>query len=544
MKRIIRNVIFCTSLLLVGSACEEDAALLNPDVSHGKSTVTEESVTKLGSLNSVTLPNCEIVELRIGDPRLEGREEDDLGIEDEVYVVLTQPAEKDITLKIAMDEQYAEPGDNGSESQYSHDYVSAFLEVHNLIAVSNTMNNKSLGNELLIADGKEAIIKIKAGECQSEKVKLFFKRENLQNGRASLFPVCATDVDTDEIYGKIDYLINPQEETVRDGKKFTVVAYVDTEVMNPMIADQFIMEEKKMYYNPYRTERYLYCPAIDITNVRTAFLKSINGRAMLTYTKDMEYVLKNANRYIYPLQKNGMKVCLTIKGGGTGLGFANLSPEQISDFAAQIQTAVSLYDLDGINLWDEGADYGKEGMPSPNNTSYAKLIKALKSAMPDKLLTLVDTRETTEMLCEEQAGIRVGDYLDYAWSSISDVLNPYASDANLRPLAGVPMEKYASFFVPEFERLSEEEMAILDEKLMIFYDGMTTVGRNVFVLGDLPYMDYGTEGVWVGVFSYIQMFLFDMNMDPEIVGDGSYGWISEFYTSRIAADYYMYRKDW
>ena len=40
--------------------------------------------------------------------------------------------------------------------------------------------------------------------------------------------------------------------------------------------------------------------------------------------------------------------------------------------------------------------------------------------MPGKLLTLVDTRETTEALCDEQAGISVGNYLDYAWSSLED----------------------------------------------------------------------------------------------------------------------------
>ena len=100
------------------------------------------------------------------------------------------------------------------------------------------------------------------------------------------------------------------------------------------------------------------------------------------------------------MQENGLKVCLAIMGGGTGLGFANLTDAQISDFAAQVQTAVSLYDLDGINLWDKGAGYGKEGMAPINDTSYAKLIKALKNAMPGKLLTLVDTRETTEALCD------------------------------------------------------------------------------------------------------------------------------------------------
>lgn len=544
MKRIIQNVLFCVLLLSVGGACEEDAALLNPDVSHGKSTVPDETIANLGSLKSSIVPNSEIVELRISNSELEGRDEDDLGIEDEVYVVLAQPAEKDITLRIAMDKQYAEPGPDGFlSSQYANDYLGKFAKAHNMSVVSSGLNNISLGNELLVANANEAIITIKAGEQQSEKIKLFFKRKNLKDNNTHLFPVCVTDVETGEVlYGKIDYLITIQEKVTRDGKNFTVVAYVDTEVMNPMIADQFIMEVQKIYNNPYRSETCLLCPAIDITNVRTAFVKNVNGRAILTYTKDMEYVLKNAARYLQPMQKNGMKVCLTIKGGGTGLGFANLSDEQIRDLTAQIQTAVSLYNLDGINLWDEGAGYGKEGMASLNNVSYARLIKALKTAMPDKLLTLVDTRETTEALCEEQDGIRVGDYLDYAWSSISDVLNPYAVDSNLQPLAGVPIEKYASYFVPEFEYLSDDEEMALSDKLMIFIDGMTTVGKNVFAVGDLMYMDYGKEGVWGNTLGFIQVFLFDMN--PEIVGDGSYMWSSNLYTSNMVKGYYLYRKDW
>lgn len=33
-------------------------------------------------------------------------------------------------------------------------------------------------------------------------------------------------------------------------------------------------------------------PLLDILNVRTAFLKEVQGHATLTYTTDMEYVLK------------------------------------------------------------------------------------------------------------------------------------------------------------------------------------------------------------------------------------------------------------
>lgn len=118
----------------------------------------------------------------------------------------------------------------------------------------------------------------------------------------------------------------------------------------------------------------------------------------------------------------------------------------------RFKPAVSLYDLDGINLWDKGAGYGKEGMAPINDTSYAKLIKALKNAMPDKLLTLVDTRETTEALCDEQAGISVGNYLDYAWSSLEDFLAPYETDATIRPLAGISEKKYGTIFLQGYSR--------------------------------------------------------------------------------------------
>ena len=50
MKRILSYIGVGMLLLSVMTACEEDAALLNPDVGHDKSTVPEETVTSLGYL--------------------------------------------------------------------------------------------------------------------------------------------------------------------------------------------------------------------------------------------------------------------------------------------------------------------------------------------------------------------------------------------------------------------------------------------------------------------------------------------------------------
>lgn len=548
MKRILSYIGVGMLLLSVMAACEEDAALLNPDVEHNQSTVPEETATSLGYLNSTTSPGNTIVQLIAGRSAPLNRGITDTGVEDEICFVLSKPAEKDLTLKIAMDERYLEPDEEGYVSPYAMQYVFDFKKEHNMTVVANAFDPElgiavPLSGNFLIDGERETTVTITAGERQSAKVKVLFKRENLES-QDVLFPFFATDVVTGEIYGKIEYVISPIEPPTREGKPFLAIAYVDTEVMNPLIADQYISTVSKFYFDPWTEVPVVRCPTIDIVNVRTAFLTQVQGRAMLTYTLDMEYVLKNNARYLQPMRQTGMKVCLAVKGGGTGLGFANLSDSQIDDFTVQVKAAVTTFGLDGVNLWDEGAGYGKEGASPVNDTSYAKLIKALKTAMPDKLLTMVDTRETTHSLCEEQAGIRAGDYLDYAWSSLTDFLNPYAVDADLKPILGMPMEKYASVFIPEMMELPDDEMMEVDEKMMMLYDGETVINNKFYVFGDMPYMDYGKEGVVIGTMMYATMILFDMNPDPEVVGDGSYMWSSNIETKRVASDYYAFRKDW
>lgn len=96
------------------------------------------------------------------------------------------------------------------------------------------------------------------------------------------------------------------------------------------------------------------------------------------------------------MKDKGRKICVCIEGAGKGIGFCNMTDAQIADFVSQVKSFVETYDLDGINLWDRGTGYGKEGMPAMNTTSYPKLIKVMREAMPDKMLTVVDYEEPTE----------------------------------------------------------------------------------------------------------------------------------------------------
>lgn len=55
-------------------------------------------------------------------------------------------------------------------------------------------------------------------------------------------------------------------------KQSTVIAYIDTEVMNPLIAGQFSLSIDSYDYSEGFEETNIYKgPLLDILNVRTAF---------------------------------------------------------------------------------------------------------------------------------------------------------------------------------------------------------------------------------------------------------------------------------
>ena len=138
-----------------------------------------------------------------------------------------------------------------------------------------------------------------------------------------------------------------------------------------------------------------------------------------------------------PVQESGRKVCICIESGGKGAGFCNFTDEQIADFTASVKRMVDKYGLDGINLWDRGTGYDKEGGTEMNTTSYPKLIRALRQALGNqKILTVVDYREPTAYFDDVQktGGIAVGNYIDYAWHGYNNpneflqVVDPWAED--------------------------------------------------------------------------------------------------------------------
>lgn len=264
---------------------------------------------------------------------------------------------------------------------------------------------------------------------------------------------------------------------LHQGDDLFFVFYINTSEYQPLLVDEYFMQKKKARG---ATEPLWYNLVGNIVNLRTVVLgcEESTGRALLDLGSDMRYVLGHATKYIRPLQDKGRKVCISIEGGGSGLGFCNLDDAQIADFTAQVKAVVAEYELDGINLWDRNAGYGKEGMPAVNTTSYPKLIKSLREALgTDKLLTVAVYDRPTETFHDVEAcgGIAVGDYIDYAWSGYNSnteapqLLDPYHPDQsyvsayNQKPIANLPAERFGCINFPIYPAAQSEEEAIMQE---------------------------------------------------------------------------------
>lgn len=309
---------------------------------------------------------------------------------------------------------------------------------------------------------------LSAGKTSSELARLTCRATNSLGNRIKaghyLLPVVAAasagEMSRDVVY--YDITVREKfEEGLPLYDDLLMVFYLNTSQYDPrLITDYNILK------SDISSGIDTYITIGNIVNLRktTVTYEPATGRALLTLSSDMKYVLDNYTTYILPVQETERKVCLSIEGGNTGLGFCNMTDAQIEDFASQVKLLFATYNLDGVNLWDRNSEYGKEGMPLMNTTSYPKLVKALRDVLgPDKLLTLTDHEEPTEYFWDTEAtgGIEVGKYLDYAWTGYCDedypfeIVDPYhPDDPNVskehirKPIAGLDATKYGCINAP------------------------------------------------------------------------------------------------
>lgn len=405
---------------------------------------------------------------------------------DELFLTLDKPATGDLTAEITIgdtftEEYLAEVERRNAQVKAYNNYVNKFgsSKLPLFDTAFLTTDNLQIDNTTLT---------ITAGKTVSENVQVKVTGKDLDPDTIYSLPLEIRQTDASGLVRthRQQYIIYINQEKVTidhyefppmkdielDSDLFTVL-YVNVEEWSPIAANilAYIRFNKENFTFTYKTIG-------NIVNLRPAMVgyDQLTGRCLFSLSPDLRYVLENSARYIRPLQNMGRKVCVCIQGGGKGLGFCNMTDTQIADFSAQVKEVVELYGLDGINLRDEGSGYGKEGMPPMNTTSYPKLIKSLREAMPDKLLTLVDKEEPTEYfhdvaLC---GGIEVGRYIDYAWhgyakeNELYQIVEPWEADHpyseyTRQPIAGLSPERYGSIAIPS-QLIEGEGILTYEEK--------------------------------------------------------------------------------
>ena len=381
-------------------------------------------------------------------------EEEDESASDIIYYMLSQPAASAVTVTAVADEK--------------------------LVGVYNAANGTGL--EALPAANVQfeggGSLSVAVGKQHSARVKMTISAEGLEPGTVYLLPLTIAQApsgvqaqaEKQVIYYGVRvrekirsiYPIDPYWEMEYPPMLPDVISvfYVNTETYQPLIADVYGL--MKMSYIDWSMVIYNIGNIVNLKKV-TVDYDSDTKRALLNLGRDLQDVLERADKFIRPLQDHERQVCLCIENGGKGIGFSNMNDVQIVDFVQQVKDVIELYNLDGVNLWDEGNGYGKEGMPPVNTTSYPRLIKALREALPGKLVTLVDKGEPTGYFydVDKCGGIEVGKYIDYAWHGYVNenekvqIIEPWASDHpyseyTRKPIAGLTSDRYGSVNIPRY----------------------------------------------------------------------------------------------
>ena len=475
-KNIIRSLLFALPLAVLLSACSEEFIALEtgklPD--EASFAAVKSSMRSGHSFSGVTI---------IDIFAQEKDEEPQTTVIDELVLTLNKPASKDLTAEIVIGGEFsaeyrAEVARRNQQalaywrklggSFQKTEYKSDFFPTANLQMSAETVT-------------------IKAGKTDSDKIVIKLSNKELDPETIYSLPLTVVLSDDNGTVIKSEYIISVDKlsvtadswqietkEKIEMNPELFTVLYLNVEEYQPQAANVMA------YMRTHMEEGYIqkhYTLAGNIVNLRpsTVGYAPETQRVLFSLSPDLHYVLENSARYIRPLQAAGRKVCICIQGGGKGIGFCNMSDAQIEDFTAQVKNVVESYDLDGINLRDEGSGYGKEGFPPMNTTSYPKLIKSLREALPDKLLTLVDKEEPTEYFHDAAlcGGIEVGKYIDYAWHGYAEenqflqIIEPWENENpystfKRKPIAGLSQDRYGSIVVPRVS--ANSGMSFEDER--------------------------------------------------------------------------------
>lgn len=178
------------------------------------------------------------------------------------------------------------------------------------------------------------------------------------------------------------------------------------------------------------------------------------NKAVIKHNSNVKAILDNKEKYIVPLQEAGIKVVVDYLPDHSGLGYYNLNDQDIEDLSDAMVEVVKKYNLDGIDLDEEYADYWNLPQKPTNGKSMTKLIYALRKKMPDKIVSVFDWNLGADFKYAQSFG-KVGFYMDFSYHGT------YGAHQE-NPIAGLPNKFYGSVpqkVTKEYPHFAERTLA-------------------------------------------------------------------------------------
>jgi hypothetical protein len=133
----------------------------------------------------------------------------------------------------------------------------------------------------------------------------------------------------------------PEKQAVISGSVIKAACYVDAERYNPLNVMDYTLEDGGCFF--------------DFAVITAAQIKKDSRGIYIHLPGGLRGLLEQRDTYIVPLQKKGIKVLLSITGGGDAANFGDLSEDDITVFSRLIKETVDNYKLDGVEFYDNGA---------------------------------------------------------------------------------------------------------------------------------------------------------------------------------------------
>lgn len=471
MKQQIKNLLILIFVLgFAGTSCEDNDIIVD-----GEAFPETEGIGQLmGILRSVNYAK--------DDPLIDMNHED---VSDVFNIELTEPATQEVSYTASIDEAQVAI----FNTKYEVDYPLFPTEFVNI--------------------GEGGKMTLKKGDKQSNSISISFKfDESLTDTIVYLLPITVEpDSKSSPLSEKrrtLYYRINMWGEGVliyeaNYQRNYIQISGVDPEITNPLLLSKLYLEcyqdpgQPSLIVNPY-----------DIINLQSATVKADeNNLPYLYLNDDLAYVLSKRGKYIIPLKKYDRKICLTIKGGGEGIGFSNLSGTQLSVFVYRIKQMLEQYELDGVNMYDIGFGIDESEDSADLAKGLCRFVSLLRKELGDKIISYIQTSESPAEITEEQDGIKLGELIDYAWTDqLNKIINPWDRPDEWwnKPIAGLAKEKWGA--------LNAAMYSTYDDQGVIWDDiespnGINDEGVNhVFVHHRVEETEFKTESTFRFPFSW------------------------------------------